>query len=205
MPMSSSETPAEVSRLAPAETPASTHHATARAPTLRDYAHVTLGLLTLAVVLTVLVRTGSGAAVQAGQVIAPLLALSGLIGAVLLTTLVTRNYAVLSGLCTGRYFYRFDEEPPPEWVERPARVFNNLMQMPPMFYLVCALMLVTGRMDAAQLYLAWVFVALRCAHALVYGIWNHLPSRFGTFLASAITLGVIYVRFADQTADLWRG
>jgi hypothetical protein len=92
---------------------------------------------------------------------------------------------------------------PPEWVERPARVFNNLMQVPPIFYLLCVLMLHTGRVDAAQLVLAWTFVAARYAHALVYAVWNYLPARFGTFVASFIALVVLCVRFALQTADLW--
>ncbi|HEX6243956.1 MAG TPA: MAPEG family protein [Polyangiales bacterium] len=172
-------------------------------PTLTDYARVSVGLTLFAGWLTFVVQRPWTHTVRPAELLGPLLALIALVFVAWAVTLVFRNYAILRGITSGAYYRRYEGELPPEWVERPARTFNNLMQVPPMFYLVCLLMLHTGRVDAAQLVLAWTFVAARYAHACVYSMWNHLPSRFGTFLASFVTLIVLYVRFALQTADLW--
>jgi hypothetical protein len=172
-------------------------------PSLADYARVSVGLTLFAGWLTWVVQRPEAPSMRPSELLAPMLALVALVGLVWLAAVVFRNYAILSGLISGNYYRRFDGELPPDWIERPARTFNNLMQVPPLFYLLCVLMLQTGRLDAAQLLLAWTFVAARYAHACIYMVWNHLPSRFGTFVASFVTLIVLYVRFALQTADLW--
>jgi hypothetical protein len=190
---SASRTPTSTAAVPTVDTP----------PTLTDYARVSVGLTLFAGGLTFAVQRPWTFSVHANQLLGPLLALTLLIALVWLVMLVFRNYAILSGLISGTYYRRYDGDTPPEWVERPGRTFNNLMQVPPMFYLLCLLMLQTGRVDAAQLVLAWTFVAARYAHAFVYSVWNHLPWRFGTFVASFATLIVLYVRFALQTSDLW--
>jgi hypothetical protein len=172
------------------------------APTLKDYGVVTLALLVFAGWLTLITQQRSGSPVRGEALLAPLLTLVLLVGLVWLVMLVFRNYAILKGLISGTYYKRFDVDPPPDWVERPARTFNNLMQVPPLFYLLCVLMLLTQRVDGAQLALAWTFVAARWLHAFIYMIWNYLPARFGAFVASCVTLCVLYVRFALQVTDL---
>lgn len=174
-----------------------------RPPSHADYAKVGVGLTLFAGWVTFVVQRTWVVAPQPGELLGPMLAMVLLVALVWGVGLIFRNYAVLSGLISGNYFRRFDVDPPPDWVERPARTFNNLMQVPPLFHLVCVLMMQTGRVDRAQLILAWTFVAARSAHALIYMVWNHLPSRFGTFVLSFVTLLVMYVRFALQASDLW--
>ena len=84
-------------------------------------------------------------------------------------------------------------------IERPARTFNNLMQLPVLFYLVCILMMVTNTLDRAQLALAWVFVATRAVHAVIYIAVNHVPARFTAWLCGAIAVFVLWTRFAIQS------
>jgi hypothetical protein len=163
---------------------------------------VGMGLSLYAGVISYLTLTSSGAPVHADTLLGPILALALLIALVWIVMGVFRNYAILKGIITGNYYRRFDVDAPPDWVERPARTFNNLMQVPQLFYLVCVLMLITQRVDAAQLALAWAFVTMRWLHAIVYMGWNHLPTRFGAFMASFITLITLYVRFALQVGDL---
>ena len=173
-----------------------------KAPTLRDYAWVTAGLLVYDVALYALVVRFGARVVEPRAALAPLLAQVLLVLPVWLSMLIARNYAILTKLISGTYFLAFKDDPPPDWVERPARTFNNLMQLPTLFYLACVLMFVTGRIDAAQVALAWCFVALRILHAVVYIGWNHLPTRFGSYVAGFITLTVIFWRFAAQAWDL---
>ena len=87
---------------------------------------------------------------------------------------------------------------PAEWVERPARAYMNLLEAPILFYVACALMLVTGKFDGTQVVLAWVFVLTRAVHAFIHIGFNYVPLRFTAFMAGSLTLAVLWARFAAQ-------
>jgi hypothetical protein len=134
------------------------------------------------------------------QLLGPIFGLVGLIAAVWLCMLVVRNYAVIRRIGSSDYYVAYKAaDAPPDWIERPGRTYNNLMQLPILFWLVCLLMMVTNTLDGAQVAVAWLFVATRWLHALIYIVWNYLPARFGSFLAGAMALAVLWVRFAQQT------
>lgn len=170
-----------------------------RQPTVRDYLLVALPLCCFGVALYVGVVHVPRAAPAPEALLGPVFALAALVGLVWLLMVGFRNYAILRDIASAAYYVDYQRSTPPDWVERPARTFNNLMQLPSMFWCVCALMMITGRVDGAQLFLAWVFVAARVLHALVYMIWNHVPTRFGVWIAASITLAVIWVRFGLQS------
>ncbi len=151
------------------------------------------------------VRRHAGDAIAAERLIGPLVAMALLTGGVWLAMVVSRNTAILRQIATAEYYvdYAAHKAPVAEWVERPARTFNNLMQVPMLFYAVCLLMLVTDVVDAAQLRLAWTFVALRLVHALIYMAWNRGPYRFTAWMAGCLTLIVLWTRFAHHSAGLW--
>ena len=176
---------------------------TERNPGLRTYFAVSSALSAWGVLLYAITRHSGGAAPAAQRVIGPMVALAALTAFVWLLMVLLRNYAILSGLSSVAYYVDYKSRIPEEWIERPARTFNNLMQVPTLFYVVCILMLVSGHIDRAQVALAWAFLAARVAHACVYIALNHVPTRFGCWVASCIALGVIWVRFAEQTWQLW--
>ena len=101
-------------------------------------------------VLLAVVRTAPAPIVQGPAVIQPVVALVVLTAIVGLFMVVYRNLAVIRGTATGRYFRTFTADPPAEWVERPARTYMNLLELPVLFYVVCLLMLTTGRFDSVQ-------------------------------------------------------
>ncbi len=169
-------------------------------PTLKDYAVVVSALTLFSIGLFIVCNRNAGIDIDADSLLLPLATLVGLIGFVWIVMLVFRNYAILRKITSGVYYQSYNEDHPPDWVERPARTFNNLMQLPQLFFLACILMMITGYVDRAQWMLVWIFVATRYAHAAIYMVWNHVPSRFGCYTAGAITLFVIYFRMADQ---LW--
>jgi len=109
------------------------------------------------------------------------------------------NLALIRGAASARYFRTYSADSPAEWVERPARAYMNLLELPVLFYVVCLLMLATGRFDSVQVSLAWVFVVARCAHAFIHVAFNYVPLRFAAFLAGVVTLAVMWTRFAAQT------
>jgi len=132
----------------------------------------------------------------------PIFALVALTALVWLTMVVLRNTAILRGLSAPDYYLAYAAKAPADWIERPARTWNNLMQAPTLFYVVCVLMIVTHTVDRAQLAYAWIYVALRTVHACIYIGWNYLPYRFATWVASCVTLGVMWIHFAVQS---WPG
>ena len=150
--------------------------------------------------LVAVVRTSSvfsSASPGAASLIQPILALVILTGIVWVTMVVYRNVAIIRRAASERYFQSFTAEAPAEWVERPARAYMNLLELPVLFYVVCLLMLATGRFDAVQVSLAWLFVLIRYAHATIHIGFNYVPLRFAAFASGTITLGVLWARFAS--------
>jgi len=175
-----------------AESPAQSQ----REPRLADYAAVTAVLTAVCVALVVGVRAGAEQQVSPQALIGPMLGLFALTALVWLLMVVVRNVSVMRGLTSVRYYVDYTSHTPREQIERPARAFNNLMQVPTLFYVVCMLGLITEDVDAAQVTLAWIYVAARGVHAIVYIGWNRVQWRFACWAASCIALGVIWVRFA---------
>jgi hypothetical protein len=161
-----------------------------------DYIRVTVLLTLYCVGIAVLTHGAATSVPSPVRLIAPIEALVGLTALVGILMVVVRNGTILRGVTKAGYYRDYHKDVPPEWVERPARTFNNLFQTPLLFYVVCLLMIVTGRLDEAQVTLAWVFVAMRCVHAIIYIGWNYVPYRFASWVASAITLGTLWTRFA---------
>jgi hypothetical protein len=167
-------------------------------PTLKDYLRVVTFLAVFAGLLAFVTARARDVAAEPKAVLGPMFALVALTALVWLLMVIVRNASVLRGLVSAKYFVDYRSNPPAEWAERPANTFNNLMQVPTLFYVVCLLMMQTGQLDHAQVWLAWIFPAARLLHAIAYIGWNRLPSRFASWVAGCITLGVIWTRFAIQ-------
>ena len=169
---------------------------------LAVYARVGALLTVFSALLVYISRRTDAPAPPAQAILGPVFALVALVACVWLLMVVVRNVATFRGLSSPRYYLTYNSDVPPDWIERPARTFNNLMQVPTLFYAVCTLMLITRELDRAQLAYAWLFVAVRAVHAVVYIGWNPLPYRFATWLMGCITLWVLWTRFALQA---WPG
>jgi hypothetical protein len=159
----------------------------------------------LAAFFAVLVAVIRGASAPMGQdaavLIQPVVALVVLTAIVTLLMVVSRNVAFIRGTASARYFQTYTADKPAEWIERPTRTYMNLLELPVLFYVVCLLMLTTGRFDSAQVSLAWVFVITRYVHAFIYIGFNHVPLRFAAFMTGVLTLAVIWTRFVEQNLN----
>ncbi|MFC3693257.1 MAPEG family protein [Chenggangzhangella methanolivorans] len=85
------------------------------------------------------------------------------------------------------------------WPEKAAKVsdcFHNQLELPPLFYAVVTLALVTKTADLVFVGLCWVFVALRYLHAFEHVGTNRVRRRFSLFLAGAIALMALWIWFA---------
>ena len=169
----------------------------------RPYAQVSLLLVPCIGGLVWVATRPATALARSTEILGPVVALLGLTAAVFVLMFTARHGAILWRKAPIAFFRNFDGAEVPDWVERPARTFNNLMQAPTVFYVACAFMLQTGLVDSVQLALAWVFVAARVAHAIVFIGWNAVRWRFATALVAFAALGTILHRFAVQSFPLW--
>jgi hypothetical protein len=74
--------------------------------------------------------------------------------------------------------------------------FLNQFELPVLFYLLTVLALFTRTADLLFVVPAWIFVALRLAHAWVHVTDNRVPRRALFFLAGAAVLCVMWIIFA---------
>ena len=71
--------------------------------------------------------------------------------------------------------------------------FDNQFQLPVLFYVAALLLLWSGHAGWVELVLAWLFVALRYAHAAVHVTTNRVYRRFFIYTAGLVVLAVLWV------------
>lgn len=139
--------------------------------------------------------------VQAESLLPPMAGLFVLIAVIWTLMVVVRNASVIFGHISIKYFADYRAENlTNDLIERPARVFNNLMQVPILFYVICILMTAYAWVDDLQVTLAWAFVVLRIVHCVIYLVLNWVPYRFTFWALGCITLGILWYRFFEQMA-----
>ncbi|PST26233.1 hypothetical protein C7U60_04165 [Mesorhizobium plurifarium] len=68
----------------------------------------------------------------------------------------------------------------------------NQFELPVLFHFCCVLLYLTEADNPAALGLAWLFVALRYAHAFVHVTGNRLRYRRPLFMAGFVVLGAMW-------------
>jgi hypothetical protein len=132
---------------------------------------------------------------QQQSIFLPMGALGFLTFAVLLVIPIRRFAAGLRGLVNFEDF-RFGESPAvPGAVSIPNRNYMNLLELPVLFYVVCLMYEVSGKVDTIVLALAWVYVALRVVHSAIHLTYNDVRHRLVAFVISNVVLGVIWILF----------
>jgi len=87
----------------------------------------------------------------------------------------------------------------PAWPARVTQVgncFHNQLELPVLFYVLVAFILITRTNDIIFVVLAWVFVAARLVHAYIHTGSNDVQSRFYAIAVSLLALVAMWVIFA---------
>jgi hypothetical protein len=87
----------------------------------------------------------------------------------------------------------------PAWPARVTQVgncFHNQLELPVLFYVLVAFILITRTNDIIFVVLAWVFVAARLVHAYIHTGSNDVQSRFYAIAVSLLVLIAMWVIFA---------
>ena len=85
--------------------------------------------------------------------------------------------------------------------DRPAqlnRAYQNQFEMPVLFYVLVAFVLITQRANTLFVVMEWVFVACRFLHAYVHVTSNRVQLRFSLFLAGFAILMAMWLILAGQ-------
>ena len=80
----------------------------------------------------------------------------------------------------------------PAEVQWKAHNYNHLLELPPLFYVVCIVLALTGANSGASLNIAWAYVILRVIHSLVQAIGNQVKYRFLLFALSSLCLFALF-------------
>lgn len=87
----------------------------------------------------------------------------------------------------------------PSWPEgalQCANNFRNQFEVPVLFYVLTGFVLITGTANSLFLFLAWIFVASRIAHAAVHISSNEVRTRFLIFVFGVTVLMLMWAAFA---------
>lgn len=85
------------------------------------------------------------------------------------------------------------------WPPRAAQIanaFHNQLELPVLFYVLVAFLMITTQVNIWFLVLAWVFVIARIVHAVVHTTTNAVRQRFATHAIGAAVLLIMWILFA---------
>jgi len=109
-----------------------------------------------------------------------------------------RFVGVRSGEVKYKYFKLMQGQEVPERVTVTTRCFNNMFEVPVLFYVACALYISLGVEGLPGLVFAWLFVALRYAQAFVHLTSNHFLHRMLAFWTSFICAMLLWMNLFLQ-------
>ncbi|MBB6250060.1 MAPEG family protein [Nitrospirillum iridis] len=105
-----------------------------------------------------------------------------------------RVRAVRQGNVGLSYFRNFAAGTQPEELATGQRAFDNLMEAPPLFHVICTVLMVLHQGDHLYEALAWAYVALRLVQGLIHLTYNNVIHRATAYMASMLVLVVMWVR-----------
>jgi hypothetical protein len=87
----------------------------------------------------------------------------------------------------------------PNWPPRATQIancFHNQLELPMLFYVLVALILITNTNSTIFVILAWAFVLTRLVHAFIHTGSNRVDQRFYAMAAGMAVLVAMWVVFA---------
>ncbi len=95
-----------------------------------------------------------------------------------------------------KYFRTMSGEPPPEGVAKSTRHFDNMFEVPTLFYAACLAAMVLNKTGPAMQALAWAFVIARFAQAFIHLTYNNVLHRMVSFVVGMGLMIALWVMLA---------
>ena len=128
------------------------------------------------------------------RLIYPMSALVLLTVIVIFLMLYQRVKAVRTRQLSPRYFKLNSGGTEPEILTQVTHNFNNLLELPILFYTVCILAILLNKDMEAFCGLAWAYVAIRIVHSIIHITYNHVMHRLLVFAASCAVLVAMWIK-----------
>lgn len=125
----------------------------------------------------------------------PLIAQVWLTFAVGALTLMARIKAYKQGEVQIPYF-KHNRGKAPEFMLRWGDNLQNQFELPVLFYVLIALLLITEQSGVFYMVMAWIFFASRVLHLFVHVKSNHIGHRRDSFLIGFFTLMFMWIAFS---------
>lgn len=104
-----------------------------------------------------------------------------------------RIISVRNGTVPAGYFKLMQGEEVPEVLIKTGRCYNNMFEVPCLFYVVCTLYIVSGTESATGLVFAWTFVVLRSAQACVHLTSNKVKYRMYLYGSGVLCVLLLWI------------
>lgn len=132
------------------------------------------------------------------SILFPVFALGALTFFVALWMARLRFKAVKQGDLDRRYYKLNRGWEVPEYLIKVSRNFENLLEIPVLFYVVALMIYVTKHVDFAYVALAWLYVGTRFIHTYIHTTYNNVRHRMIPFLLGGTVLIAIWMRLFVQ-------
>jgi len=110
-----------------------------------------------------------------------------------------RFAGVRSGQLRLKYFKLMQGQEVPDRVTVTTRSFNNMFEVPILFYAACTLYISLGVGGLIGPVLAWSFVGLRTAHASIHLTYNGFLHRMLAFWLSFLCAVLLWINLVMQS------
>ena len=110
------------------------------------------------------------------------------------TVAIKRRFAsVKSGNIDAKYFKLMAGEQVPDDVAKSTRNFNNLFEVPLLFYIAATLHVVLALNSITGLIFAWLFVSFRFWHSYIHLTYNKLVHRMTIYWLGLLCVLVMWI------------
>lgn len=117
-----------------------------------------------------------------------------------------RYKAVLKDGFDPKYFRLYDNQqssvPMPEYLAKVTQHYQNLLEMPPLFYLALILLAALNITDTFYVMLSWGFLFSRLFHSYIHTTANRVLKRKNAFIVSLAILITLWARIAIEVVSL---
>lgn len=120
--------------------------------------------------------------------------------AVGIAAVTTRIKSVKNGSVKIKYYRTMEGQDVPEKLTTSTRCFNNMFEVPVLFYVVSTLFVSLEITNGLALTLAWSFVTFRTLQAFVHLTYNNVLHRMLTFWGAVMSVLSMWVILLIQIA-----
>lgn len=117
-----------------------------------------------------------------------------------IVAVVTRVKSVKNGSVKIKYYRTMDGQEVPEQLTKSTRCFNNMFEVPVLFYVVSTLFVILKSNNELAFLLAWLFVGFRVAQAIVHLTYNNVLHRMLMFWGAVISVLAMWIILLSQIA-----